>query len=222
MARGYFVTGTDTGVGKTEVALGLMRLLQERGRRVVGMKPVAAGCAGDASAPRNEDALRLQAQGSVALAYDLVNPYAFVPAVAPEIAARRAGVSIEVARIAQCFGQVAAVADDVIVEGIGGWRVPLNGTAAVADLASTLGLPVVLVVGLRLGCINHALLSGDSIATGQAPFAGWVANAAVAPVAESVEMIASLRERISAPLLGVVPHLEQPDAGAVARSLAIP
>jgi len=222
MVRGYFVTGTDTGVGKTEVALGLMRLLQGRGRRVLGMKPVATGCARDAAGLRNGDALRLQAQGSVALAYDLVNPYAFVPAVAPEIAARRAGVTIEPGRIAGCLRDLARAADDVIVEGIGGWQVPLNATATVADLALILELPVVLVVGLRLGCINHTLLSCESIARHQLPFAGWVANTVVPELAESAQIIACLQARIAAPLLGVVPHLERPDAEALARRLTLP
>lgn len=222
MAPGYFVTGTDTGIGKTEVALGLMRLLQGRGRRVVGMKPVATGCTCEPAGLRNGDALRLQAQGSVALAYEWLNPYAFVPAVAPEIAARRVGLGIDLAHITQCFGRLAAIADDVIVEGIGGWQVPLGERGTVADLASALGLPVVLVVGLRLGCINHALLSCESIAQCRLPFAGWVANGVVPRLGESADIIASLRARIAAPLLGVVPHLEPPDPAAVAQRLALP
>jgi len=219
---GYFVTGTDTGVGKTEVALGLMQLLQDGGRRVLGMKPVACGASPGPTGLRNADALRLQAQGSHALPYEQVNPYVFVPPVAPTIAARQAGVTIELAQIASDLQTLADTADEVIVEGIGGWQAPLNDRATVADLAAALGLPVVLVVGLRLGCISHALLSCESIARHQLAFAGWIANAAVSQAADCGEVVASLRARIAAPLLGVVPHLEQPDSHAVARHLALP
>ena len=173
---GYFITGTDTGIGKTVVTLGLMRWLQDRGRRVAAMKPVASGCERTPQGLRNEDALQLQQQASMPLDYDVVNPYAFEPPIAPHIAASQAGVQIELDIIRQGVRLLAEHADLVCVEGVGGWLVPLNGEESVADLAVSLGLGVVLVVGMRLGCLNHALLTAQAIQASGASLAGWVAN----------------------------------------------
>jgi dethiobiotin synthetase len=210
---GYFVTGTDTGVGKTLVTLGLMRRLQDRGRRVVAMKPVASGCQHTAQGLRNADALLLQQQSSLPLEYSEVNPYAFEPAIAPHLAAAEAGYRIELTTIETAYRRLAIQADQVCVEGIGGWLVPLNEAQTTADLASELGLGIILVVGMRLGCLNHALLTQAAIAAAGLHLAGWVANQS-SPGCERIgENIDTLRSRLAAPLLGVVPFL--PDCSAV-------
>lgn len=219
--RGYFITGTDTGVGKTVVTLGLMQSLQARGLRVAGMKPVASGCVRTVQGLRNEDALRLQRQSSLALSYQAVNPYAFEPAIAPHLAANEAGVRISLAMIRTGFERLVARADRVCVEGVGGWLVPLNESQTVADLAGELGLEVVLVVGMRLGCLNHALLTAQAIRAADLDVAGWVANVP-APGGERVdENIAALEERLGAPLLGTVPYLPEIVVAEVAVRLGV-
>jgi dethiobiotin synthetase len=199
-ARGLFVTGTDTGVGKTRVAVALIHALRAQGLRVAAMKPVSAG-----SAPGglNEDVAALMQASNVAAEAGDVNPYAFFEPVAPHIAARRAGVRIELDEIAAAHSRLAAQADVVVVEGAGGWRVPLNEREDMADLARRLGLPVVLVVGLRLGCLNHALLTAESIASLRMPWAGWVGNHVDPAMAEAAENVAALRARLPGPCLGV-------------------
>ena len=199
-ARGFFVTGTDTGVGKTRVAVALIHALRARGLRVAAMKPVAAGCP---PGELNEDVVALlQAANATAEIRD-VNPYALAPAIAPHIAAQQAGVRIELDVIAAAFARLAAAADVVVVEGAGGWRVPLNDHADMADLAQRLGLPVVLVVGLRLGCLNHAVLTAESITQWQLPWAGWIANHIDPAMACQAENVAALQARLPSPCLGV-------------------
>jgi dethiobiotin synthetase len=212
----FFVTGTDTGVGKTLISCALLRGFSARGQRAVGMKPVAAGCDADG---HNDDALQLQAAGNIAAGYGQINPYCFVPATAPHLAARHHGVTIRFSRIAQCCRELAAKADVVIVEGAGGFRVPLNDEQDSADLVTELGLPVILVVGMRLGCLNHALLTVDAIAARGLVLAGWVANVLDAEMPVLQQNIDTLQQRIAAPLLGVVPHFAQPDESDVAGLL---
>lgn len=207
----YFVTGTDTGVGKTLVSCALLRAFAAQGKRVAGFKPVAAGCDEDG---QNDDAKRLRAAGSVQASYEQINPYCFHDAIAPHLAARMSGVAIEFPRILLAYRELAAQADTVIVEGVGGFCVPLNDRQDSADLARQLGLPVILVVGMRLGCLNHALLTMRAIADQQLECAGWVANVLDADTPALRENVAALRERIAAPLLGVVPRLAVPDAKA--------
>jgi dethiobiotin synthetase len=219
IGRGVFVTGTDTGCGKTEVSLGMMRWLQARGLEVVGMKPVASGAESTPEGLRNADALRLQRQSSRPPPYGRVNPYAFAPPVAPHLAARQAGVSIDLALIRSVWLSLAARADLVLVEGVGGWRVPLGPESELADLVRVLRLPVVLVVGLRLGCLNHALLSAESIVSSGARLLGWVANVTDGSMGLAQENIAALEERLPAPCLGRVPRLRPPGPVAVAASL---
>lgn len=216
MGRGLFVTGTDTGIGKTWVALGTMAFLRARGFSVAGMKPVASGCRMDAQGLRNEDAELLRAAATSEVPYEQVNPFAFGPPVAPHIAAAEAGVAISLERIAAAYRTLAAGADWCIVEGIGGWLVPLGPRATVADMAARLALPVVLVVGVRLGCLNHALLSVQGIRARGCRLLGWVANV-LAPekAARPAQNIAALAERIEAPLLGAVPW--QPGAPVAAH-----
>ncbi|NIR28523.1 MAG: dethiobiotin synthase [Gammaproteobacteria bacterium] len=206
MGAGVFVTGTDTGVGKTWVALGIMALLAARGRCVVGMKPVASGCRRTPEGLRNEDAELLRAASTVSVPYGRINPFAFEPPVAPHIAADERGVSIALPRIDAIYRELASTADWCVVEGIGGWLVPLGVRSTVADLAARLDLPVLLVVGVRLGCLNHALLSVESIRARGCRLLGWVANV-LAPeeAARPSENVAALRARIDSPLLDVVP-----------------
>ena len=176
MPAGLFVTGTDTGVGKTVVARLIVRSLAATGVRVAVMKPVAAGSFMTLAGPRNEDALGLIADSNVVMPYATVNPYCLAEPVSPHLAARQAGVTIELAHLAECFATLQAAADLVIVEGAGGWLAPLNDREFIADLAAALDLPVLLVVGLRLGCLNHTLLTAAAIRQRGVVLAGWIAN----------------------------------------------
>jgi len=212
----YFVTGTDTGVGKTLISCALLHGFAAQGKRVVGMKPVAAGCA---DGGQHEDVLQLRAAGNVLAGEGQINPYCFVQAVAPHLAAQFVGVRINLARIVESFSELNAQADVVIVEGAGGFVVPLNDEQDGADLAMQLGLPIILVVGMRLGCLNHALLTAEAIAARGLTLAGWVANVPDANMAMLNENITALQQRIGAPLLGVVPYQEQPDAREVVACL---
>jgi dethiobiotin synthetase len=221
MVSGYFVTGTDTGVGKTEISLGLMAALQQRGWSVLGMKPVAAGCQWRQGRLVNEDALRIRQQCSVSLAYDQVNPYALEPAIAPHLAAAEAGVELAFDPILQGFNSLKQQAEWLIVEGAGGWRVPLGEDGDMAELAWNLGLPVILVVGMRLGCLNHALLTAESIAGYGIHFAGWVANCIEPDMPYLEENISSLKQLIDAPCLGVVDWMKQPSPDRLARCLLV-
>ena len=199
--RGFFVTGTDTGVGKTRVACALLRALGRRGVRAVGMKPVAAGAEQDAAGLLNEDVAALNAASAFVAPRSLVNPYCFAPAIAPHIAAARAGVRIELERMAAAFDALTLQADTVVVEGAGGFCIPLGEGFDSADLAARLGLPVILVVGLRLGCLNHALLTAQAIRARGLPLAGWIANH-IDPAMEAVdENVLALAERLAAPLI---------------------
>ena len=203
---GYFITGTDTDVGKTRIALAFMHALQAQGKTVAGMKPVSAGCLETATGLRNEDAILLMHASSVALPYEIINPYAFKPAIAPHIAAQLSGVSIDIPHIQQCYKQIASQVDIVIVEGAGGWLVPINDTQTMADAAASLNLPVILVVGIRLGCLNHALLSAECIRAKELTLAAWVANCINPAMECAIENISTLTKRLSAPLLGTVPY----------------
>lgn len=205
----YFVTGTDTDVGKTLVACALLHAFAAQGKRVVGMKPVAAGLDDDGN---NADVLALRAAGNVPATPGQINPYSFYPAAAPHLAARHAGVRIELARIVNSYRELAGQADEVIVEGAGGFRIPLNEEQDSADLAAALGLPVILVVGMRLGCLNHALLTAEAISARGLKLAGWVANCVTPDMAFLDENIETLRQRLPAPLLGIVPWQAMPDA----------
>jgi dethiobiotin synthetase len=198
VARGIFVTGTDTGVGKTIVAAALLRGLMAEGFRSAGMKPVAAGL--DDGEPVPADARALIAAGNVDAPLADVNPYAFAPPIAPEIAARAAGATIDLDVIASAFSRLAAIADGVVVEGAGGALVPLGPSTDMLDVPARLGLPVLLVVGIRLGCINHALLSALAIRARGLVLAGWVANRIDRDMREGDANVSALIERLPAPL----------------------
>lgn len=204
MTRGFFITGTDTDVGKTEIALGIMKSFQRQGLKVAAMKPVSAGCRHTAEGLRNEDALRLMQQASVELPYELVNPYAFEQPVAPHIAAAEAGTSMQIQPLLDAYRQIATQADMVVVEGAGGWLVPVNQTQTMADVAIALQLPVILVVAIRLGCLNHALLSMQSISQSGLKCAGWIANHLSEPDDIARQNIQTLQQRLGVPLLDVV------------------
>jgi len=214
MSRAYFLTGTDTEVGKTLAACALLHAAAAQGMRTLGMKPVAAG--------GSEDVDALIAASSVAAPRACVNPYLLREPLAPHIAARRDGVAIDIGRIARCFGELRGLADFLVVEGAGGFRVPFDESRDSADLAVSLGLPVILVVGLRLGCINHALLTAEAVRARGLHLAGWIANQVDAKMACVQENIAALHARLDAPLLGSVPHLAAPDAAKVAGTLTLP
>lgn len=211
--RGFFITGTDTGIGKTWCAAALLSALRRRGHTALGMKPVASGCALTPDGPRSDDALLLMTYGSPpAPPYALVNPYALMAPIAPQLAARQEGVDIRLDRIMDAADRLWRQADYLVIEGVGGWCVPLNARETVADLARALNLPVILVVGIRLGCISHALLTADAIPRSGCVLAGWIANRIDLHTACAEESIANLQERLPVPLLGVLPHLERFEA----------
>lgn len=213
----YFVTGTDTDVGKTRVAAALLWQARQQGLSTVGIKPVAAGCDMTAQGLRNDDALVLQAQCQPPLPYARVNPVALAPALAPHIAAQDIGLPLQAETLAaHCQQVLTEGATFGLVEGAGGWRVPLNQTQTLADLAQRLALPVILVVGIRLGCINHALLSAEAIAADGLPLAGWVANGVDPNASRSEDNIRTIAERIEAPCLGVIPYLSDPQPNVLA------
>lgn len=221
MAKGFFITGTDTEVGKSWCTVGLMARLQQQGHSVVGMKPVASGCVDTVDGLRNEDAMLIQQQASKAIDYDTINPYSFLPAIAPHIAAEQSGEEIKLKKIVEQFNQLNDQADYVVVEGVGGWQVPLNDDESVADLALALQLPVILVVGLRLGCINHALLTAAAIRQSGCTLAGWIANTLSSQMDETQLTIDAIAQRIRAPLLGTVPHLDTLSADTIATQLSV-
>jgi dethiobiotin synthetase len=205
-ARGIFVTGTDTEVGKTVIACALVRALRESGSRVAVMKPVASGARRTPGGLRNDDALALIAAAATEAPYEDVNPYCFEPAVSPHIAAKDAGISIDVSTIRAKYQAVAAEADWVVVEGAGGWLAPLSDHQTMADLAWALSLPALLVVGLKLGCLNHAQLTRLGIEAHGVSFAGWVASGVDAAMARANENLAALERVLGEPALAIVPH----------------
>jgi dethiobiotin synthetase len=219
MSRTFFVTGTDTEVGKTAVCCALLQAARAAGMRTAAIKPVAAGC--DESG-RNEDALQLQACMTERMAYNEVNPVALAEAIAPHLAAAHEGVNLRVDALAeQCRAGMAAEADLVLVEGAGGWRVPLGPGETLADLAVALQLDVILVVGMRLGCINHALLTSEAIRRDGLNLAGWVANEPGERMACYEENLDTLRSLLPAPLLGEIPRLSPFDPAVAAGSLSL-
>lgn len=212
----WFITGTDTEIGKTHIACALLHTLRHAGYRTLAMKPVAAGT--DVNG-LNDDVERLLAACTETAAHEMVNPYLFAAAIAPHIAAVEEGRRIEPTTILAAFQRLQALADAVIVEGVGGFCVPLNEQLDTADLATTLQLPVILVVGMRLGCINHALLTAQAIVARGLPFAGWVANCIDPAMARLRENLDALQSRLPAPLIGIVAHGQQPQEAACALQL---
>jgi len=218
----FFITGTDTGCGKTLVTLALMEKLRESGGRVAGMKPVAAGAEMTGNGLHNEDARAIQAHCSQSFRYEIINPCCLQTPAAPHLAAQAEGRQIDIGKICRAAAELRQDSDHLVVEGAGGWKVPLTETLDMACLCRELGLPVVLVVGLKLGCINHALLSVDSILSSTTPLAGWVANSLAPAMPFEAENIATLKQRIPAPLLGHIPWQAEPDPAWSAHRLCLP
>lgn len=219
MSPAYFLTGTDTEIGKTFITCALLHRARRDGLNAVGLKPIAAGT--DAHG-RNDDVEAIRAASSIELPPEIVNPYCFAPPIAPHIAAAEAGRDIEFAPILSACNSARQQAEWVIVEGVGGFCVPLGVDRNSADLAVKLDLPVILVVGMRLGCINHALLTAEAIASRRLTIAGWVANRIDPEMSRFAENLATLQELLYAPLLGVVPHLPGGKPGDAAGSLQRP
>jgi dethiobiotin synthetase len=205
--RGVFVTGTDTGVGKTVIACALVRGLRAAGRRVAVMKPVASGAERTPVGLRNLDALLLMRAAASRAAYADVNPYCFEPPISPHIAADEAKITLDIGTIRGKYMQIAAGADYTVVEGAGGWLAPVTDAASMADLAQALALPALLVVGVRLGCLNHARLTREAIAARGVPFAGWVASVVDPAMTRLAENLVTLEALIGTAPLAVVPHL---------------
>ena len=208
-AAGLFVAGTDTGVGKTRAAVSIVRALARRGLVVAAMKPVAAGAVATAQGLRNADAASLAAAASRAAPYELVNPYCLPAAVSPHLAAAEAGIDIELTRLAAALRELGAGADCVIVEGAGGWLAPIGTSLTMADVADTLELPVLLVVGLRLGCLSHALLTARAVRASGHALAGWIGNRIDPGFERAAENLATLERWLGAAPIAVLEHAPQ-------------
>ena len=209
MGMSYFVTGTDTGVGKTTVAVALLQAAAARGLTTAAIKPVAAGCESTPNGLRNDDALKLQAASTLAINYPQINPVALEPAIAPHFAAQRVGLGLRAEQLAEhCRSVIAMGADFTVIEGAGGWRVPLNDGETFADIAIALHVPVILVVDIKLGCLNHALLSAEAIRSDGLRLAGWVANQAGDKDPSHQLMVADLRVRLSCAFLVDLPNTQ--------------
>lgn len=217
MKKGFFITGTDTGVGKTWATVALMRYFRSQKLSVIGMKPVAAGCDWQDGMLKNEDALLLQKHASVPLDYQEINPYAFEMPVSPHLAAKENSVQPDV--IVQAFDNLKDKADIVLVEGAGGWLAPVNNEYDIADLAKRLQLPVIMVVAIRLGCINHARITYLAIQASGVKCAGWIAMCVVPEMPKQDENIKTISKKISAPLLGVLPYMREVDFEHLATNL---
>ena len=220
--QGFYITGTDTGIGKTHSSTALLHALRARGLRAVGMKPVASGCERIDGAWKNEDALALIEASDPRPHYADCNPFALPLPLAPELAARDAGIEVALLPILLAHARLSDHADALIIEGVGGWAAPLSASLMQADLVRALRLPVLLVVGLRLGCLNHALLSARAIVADGCRLLGWIANA-IDPGMDAVEgNIAMLAARLPAPCWGRLPFDPRSDAVAFSRLLRIP
>lgn len=219
MKNAYFLTGTDTAIGKTFTTCALLQLAARQGLRATGLKPVAAGT--DA-AGRNEDVENIRNASNLLLPLEVTNTYCLKAEVAPHIAAAEEGVSIEFAPIKAACRTAMEAADLVIVEGVGGFCVPLSGDHNTADLAAALGMPIILVVGMRLGCLNHALLTAEAIASRGLTIAGWVANRIDPAMSHFDQNLNTLQELLYAPLLGVIPHAPPGGSAAAADYLSLP
>lgn len=222
MNRHWFVTGTDTGIGKTFASTALLHALRARGLRAVGMKPVASGCEPTPEGWRNEDALALQAASEPRPAYEDVNPFALPAATAPQLAAREAGVAVSLPPLLSAHARLAANADVTVVEGVGGWAAPLADGLDQCELVRALDASVVLVVGLRLGCLSHARLTARAIEADGCRLAGWIGNRVDPAFDRLDDYLDLLREALPVPCLGVLPHDPRGDAVASSRSLRLP
>ncbi|MGY1410554.1 MULTISPECIES: dethiobiotin synthase [unclassified Luteimonas] len=222
MSQAWFVTGTDTGVGKTFASVALLHALRARGLRAVGMKPVASGCEHGADGWQNEDALALRAASDPVPDYADVNPFALPVATAPQLAARDAGIVVTLPPLLDAFARLSASADAVVVEGAGGWLAPMGDGLEQSAMARAVGGQVMLVVGLRLGCLSHARLTAKAIEADGCRLAGWIGNR-VDPAFDRVDdYLALLREALPAPCMGVLRHAVGGDGAVAAKELVLP
>jgi dethiobiotin synthetase len=212
--RDVFIAGTDTGIGKTHTACALLHALREAGHDAVGMKPVASGCQSTPAGLRNEDALALQAAGPAHVPYAAINPVSLREPLSPHLAAMRDGVTVTLPPLTEAFERLREHHAPVVVEGVGGWMVPLAPGLLAPALAQAWRLPVILVVGLRLGCLNHAMLSARAIVDDGCELVGWIGNAIDPQMAAREDNLATLREQLPAPCLGVLAHGEPPAVAA--------
>jgi len=219
--KAVFIAGTDTGIGKTHTACTLIHALRDAGNITCGMKPVASGCLPTPQGLRNEDALALQAAGSATVDYALINPVALVDPLSPHLAAAHDGVEITLPPLRAAFDQLLASHERVVVEGVGGWRVPLSMSLSAAEIPRQWKLPVILVVGLRLGCINHALLSARVIQADGCELLGWIGNGIDPHMLALDENLATLRALMPVPCLGVLPHGVTPEQAATCLQAAV-
>jgi len=226
MEKGYFITGTDTNAGKTWATIALMRYFKRQGKSVVGMKPVASGCSFPCATwecqdgqLKNEDALLIQENASLKIDYDLINPYAYELPVSPHIA----GINnpVKLAIIVENFNALKEMAEIVLVEGAGGWYAPLNDCEDISDLAKSLALPVILVVAIKLGCINHAKLTWQAIQHSGMPCAGWIAVCINPDMLKPDENICAIKTALKVPLLGVLPYLASADFDLLVDKLSL-
>ncbi|MCK5829611.1 MAG: dethiobiotin synthase [Methylococcales bacterium] len=217
MKKGFFITGTDTDVGKTWATIVLMRYFKNQGHSVIGMKPVAAGCEWHDGILKNEDAILIQENASIKLEYQKINPYAFEVPVSPHLAAGEHSVQLNVVK--KAFDNLKDKADVIVVEGAGGWLAPLSNECDIADLAKILKLPVIVVIAIRLGCINHARLTFQSILADKMECVGWLAMCTDPNMLKQEENITTINNKVSAPLLGVFPYLEKMDFDLLVKKI---
>ena len=222
MAKAYFIAGTDTGVGKTLITAALLRAAEKAGKTTLGLKPIAAGCEEIEGRWQNEDAVMLRQYATENIAYEMVNPIALKEPIAPHIAAAKEGRKLSVSRtLGFVRGAMTTKADLTFIEGAGGWRVPLNRAETIADLVKEMNVPVILVVGIRLGCINHTLLTAEAIVRDGLKIAGWVANVIDESASVKEENIGTLRDLLRCPLLGEISHQTTIDVDAISNNLDI-
>lgn len=221
MGKGFFITGTDTEIGKTTATVVLMEAIKQQGFTVAAMKPVSAGCTQTPQGLRNDDALLLSKHASVQLPYELTNPFAYEPAIAPHIAAAESGIPIDIATIVEAYQHIAAQAEVVLVEGVGGWLVPVDAHHTMADVAKALGLPVILTVGVRLGCLSHSLLTAESILNHWSNCCGWIANCVTPENDVSEANIEYLQNTLTSPYLGKIANFKQFSPAEAARNISL-
>jgi len=219
MQQGYFITGTDTNAGKTWATIALMRYFKKQGKTVAGMKPVASGCLLDNGTLKNADALLIQANASLDIAYDLINPYAYEAPISPHLAGLDKPVNLDLVKAG--FDRLKPLADIILVEGAGGWYAPLNAREDISDLAQRLALPVILVVAIKLGCINHAKLTHEAIGLKGIDCAGWIAVCSDPGMLNYEDNIDTIKNALSAPLLGILPYQEIADFDGLAEQLQL-
>ena len=221
MKKGYFIAGTDTGIGKTFVSCALLQAFAHKGERIGAMKPIAAGCDQTVDGWHNDDALQLMKHTNVELSYRQVNPVALPSPIAPHLAIEHLNQTVTVERLTRYFENIQNSTDYFIVEGAGGWLVPLNETESMADIPKAFGLDVILVVGMRLGCLNHALLTAAAIEQSGNHLVGWVANIIDPSMLMIEKNILTLRKSIKAPLLGTLPHIDTKEISAASKKLDV-